>query len=184
MGAGEVAAVALAALVVGLLAGAQLMQRLGRGRYGRHMPADTDHDRRRLAAIVDSSGDAIIGMSLDGLITSWNRAAERMYGYPAAEVLGRPVQMLIPPERIDEERRVLAELTQGRAVPPFETVRRARDGRLLTVSISVSPILDDAGRVVGSANMEFHAAIVARPLNCLQPWKPTQQWVLQVLSSD
>ena len=150
---GEVVAIALAAVVLGLLAGALLMRHGWRHRQASPGPTKGDHDRRRLAAIVDSSSDAIIGMALDGVITSWNRAAERLYGYSAAEVLGQRVQLLIPPERVEEERRMLAELTQGQAVPPFETVRRARDGRLLTVSISVSAILDEAGRVEGCAKI-------------------------------
>ncbi len=107
----------------------------------------------RLAAIVESSNDAIIGKTLEGRITSWNRAAEAMFGYRADEALGQRIQMLFPPERTDEEMRILAQLAHGQHVPPFETVRRARDGRLLDVSISISPIRDGDGRIVGASKI-------------------------------
>lgn len=109
--------------------------------------------QRRLAAIVASSTDAIIGKTLDGRITDWNQAAESMFGYSEAEAIGRPVQMLIPADREMEEMRILADLSAGRTVPPFDTVRQAKDGRLLDVSITVSPIRDASGRIVGASKI-------------------------------
>ncbi len=107
----------------------------------------------RLAAIVESSTDAIIGKTLDGRITSWNAAAERLFGYPAAEVLGRPIQMLIPAELADDEMRILANLSHGQEVAAFDTVRLARDGRRLQLSVSISPIRDTSGHIVGASKI-------------------------------
>jgi PAS domain S-box-containing protein len=107
----------------------------------------------RIAAIVESSNDAIIGKTLDGRITSWNRAAERMFGYSAQEAVGQPVQMLIPSEREVEEMRILASLAHGDEVPAFDTVRRAKDGRVLNVSLSISPIRDRRGRIIGASKI-------------------------------
>lgn len=108
---------------------------------------------RRLAAIVDSSFDAIIGKHLDGRITDWNAAAERLFGYNAAEAVGQPVQMLLPADRLDEEMRILHDLAQGRQIPPFDTVRRRKDGSLVEVSVTISPIRDGGGKVVGASKV-------------------------------
>ena len=110
---------------------------------------EAEAEVRRLAAVVESTGDAIVVKTLDGRITNWNAAAERMFGYTAAQAVGQPVQMLIPPEREDEEMRILASILQGQQVPPFRTVRVARDGRRIEVSAQVSPLRDAAGRIVG-----------------------------------
>jgi PAS domain S-box-containing protein len=107
----------------------------------------------RLAAIVESSNDAIVGKTLDGRITSWNRAAESMYGYSAAEAIGQSVQMLIPPERASEEMRIVANLANGKPVSQFDTVRLSKDGRRIEVSITVSPIRDGEGRIVGASKI-------------------------------
>ncbi|HEX2781928.1 MAG TPA: GAF domain-containing protein [Gemmatimonadaceae bacterium] len=106
-----------------------------------------------LAAIVASSDDAIVGKRLDGTIVSWNAAATRLFGYTADEIIGRSVLTLIPPERHDEERMIVGHLTRGEGVDHFETVRRRKDGTLITVSLSVSPIRDAAGNVVGAAKI-------------------------------
>jgi PAS domain S-box-containing protein len=106
-----------------------------------------------LSAIVESSEDAIIGKTLEGRITSWNRAAEAMFGYSADEAIGQPVQMLLPPEREAEEMRILADLASGHRVPAFDTVRRAKDGHLLDVSVTISPIRDARGRVIGASKI-------------------------------
>ena len=108
---------------------------------------------RRLAAIVGSSYDAIVGKTLDGRITDWNAAAEAMFGYTAQEAIGRSVNMLIPEGRAFEEMRIIAELSSGQPVPPFDTVRRTKDGRLLDVSITVSPIRDAKGAIIGAAKI-------------------------------
>ena len=110
-------------------------------------------DSNRLAAIVESSQDGIIGKTLDGRITSWNAAAQSIFGYSAAEAVGQPVQMLIPLERQHEEMAILAKLARGVRVPPFETVRVAKDGHLIDVSISISPIRDAQGRIAGASKI-------------------------------
>ena len=112
-----------------------------------------DEASNRLAAIVESSYDAIIGKTLDGRITSWNAAAQALFGYSADEAVGQPIQMLIPPEREAEEMHILTELARGRRVPAFDTVRRAKDGRLIEVALTISPIRDAHGRIVGAAKI-------------------------------
>src|SRR5688500_6094376 len=93
-----------------------------------------------LAAIVDSSADAIITKDLTGVITSWNASAEKVFGYTAAEAVGQPVAMLFPPDRYDEEPAILERIRRGERVEPFETIRRHKDGRLLDISVTVSPV--------------------------------------------
>ncbi len=107
----------------------------------------------RLAAIVESSEDAIISKTLDGVIRSWNAAAERLFGYTAEEAVGRPVTLIIPPERIAEEQVILSQLRRGERVNHFETVRMARDGRRLDISRTSSPVRDDEGVVVGASKI-------------------------------
>jgi len=104
----------------------------------------------RLASIVESSDDAIVSKTLDGVVTSWNVGAERLYGYSAEEAMGRPISMVIPPDRPNELLRVLARLKRGEHVEPYETVRRRKDGTLVEVSITVSPIRS-AGRIIGAS---------------------------------
>jgi PAS domain S-box-containing protein len=110
---------------------------------------EAEAEVRRLAAVVESSADAIIVKTLDGRITNWNAAAEKMFGYTAAEAVGQPVQMLVPPEREAEEAHILASLAQGQQLPPLRTVRVAKDGRRIEISAQVSPLRDAAGRIVG-----------------------------------
>ena len=106
----------------------------------------------RLAAIIDSANDGIVGKTLDGVVTSWNRAAEGIFGYSAEEAIGRPlVGLVIPPERWDEEARLLERVRDGVPTAHFETVRRHKDGRALQVSVTVSPIWDELGKVVGAS---------------------------------
>lgn len=106
-----------------------------------------------LAAIVESSNDAIISKTLDGIITTWNRGAERIFGYPASEVVGQHISILIPPDRADEEVRILAQVSQGERVDHYHTVRRRRDGSLVDISLTVSPIRDAEGRIVGASKI-------------------------------
>ncbi|HET7925905.1 MAG TPA: PAS domain S-box protein, partial [Rhodanobacteraceae bacterium] len=108
---------------------------------------------RRLAAIVESSEFAIVGKRLDGTIESWNAAAERLYGYTTAEALGSNISLVIPPERLAEEDRLTATLKEGRRIEHFETERVRSDGRRVVVSLSVAPIKDENGRVVGASKM-------------------------------
>ena len=111
--------------------------------------AAVEHEQAWLAAIVGSSFDAIIGNTLDGTVTSWNAAAERMFGYHAAEVIGGSIEIIIPPDRIAERRRAFRRLVHGERLAPFETVRVTKDGRLIDVALSLSPIRDRAGVVIG-----------------------------------
>ncbi len=106
---------------------------------------------RRLAATVAASTDAIITKTRDGIVTSWNAAAERLYGWTATETVGQSILRLIPPEREAEERDILAEIAQGRVRPPFDTLRMTKDGRRVEVSVVVSPVHDALGGVVGAA---------------------------------
>jgi PAS domain S-box-containing protein len=107
----------------------------------------------RLAAIVDSSDDAIVSKTLEGVITSWNRAAERIFGYTAAEAVGRHISLIIPEERRGEESEVLARLVRGERIDHFETVRRAKDGRRVDISLTVSPLRNSAGRIIGASKV-------------------------------
>jgi PAS domain S-box-containing protein len=107
----------------------------------------------RLAAIVESSDDAIISKSLDGIITSWNPAAERIFGYTATEAVGRPMLMLFPPDRVQEEADILARIGRGECVDHFETVRIRKDGTRIDVAVTISPIRDDRGRVTGASKI-------------------------------
>ena len=105
----------------------------------------------RVTAIVDSSDDAIIGKDLNGVITSWNPAAERMFGYRADEAVGRPITLVIPPERMHEEQWILNRLRRGERIDHFVTVRRTKDGRLIDVVLTVSPLRDAGGNVAGAS---------------------------------
>jgi PAS domain S-box-containing protein len=116
----------------------------------RHLEADA---RTRLAAVVESSDDAIVTKDLNGIVTSWNRAAERMFGYAASEAIGRSIRIIIPTDRLAEEDETLARVARGEAVDHFETVRRRKDGTLLSISLSISPIRDEAGTVVGASKI-------------------------------
>ena len=107
----------------------------------------------RLAAIVESSDDAIVGKDLDGTITSWNPAAERIFGYPAREAIGRPITLIIPSDRLAEEDLVLARLRRGEPTDHFDTIRQTKDGRLIDVSITVSPIRNAGGTVIGASKI-------------------------------
>jgi len=107
----------------------------------------------QLAAIVNSSSDAIIGKNLDGLITSWNAGAEKIFGYAAAEMLGGPVSQLIPSDRLPENGQIMSRIRRGESVRPFETVRLAKAGRPLVVSVTVSPIWSAAGKIVGASTV-------------------------------
>jgi PAS domain S-box-containing protein len=119
----------------------------------REARASAEQARSRLAAIVDSSDDAIIAKDLDGIISDWNSSAERIFGYRSEEVVGRPIHLLLPKERYAEEEQILATLRRGERIEHFETVRVRKDGARIQVSISVSPIRDASGRVVGAAKI-------------------------------
>ncbi|HEY6045072.1 MAG TPA: PAS domain S-box protein, partial [Pyrinomonadaceae bacterium] len=108
---------------------------------------------RHFAAIVETTDDAVVSKDLNGVITSWNRAAERLFGYQAEEVIGKPVSILIPPERIDEEPGILARLRRGERIDHYETVRIKKDGRRFHVSLTVSPIKTADGKIIGASKI-------------------------------
>ena len=107
----------------------------------------------RLATIVESSDDAIIGKSLDGVITSWNKGAEKLYGYPTAEVLGQPISIVAPSDRAEEMGKILASLRSGTLIERFETVRVRKDGSRIDVSLGIFPLRDTSGRITGAASI-------------------------------
>jgi PAS domain S-box-containing protein len=109
--------------------------------------------RARLAAIVESSEDAIVSKTLDGVILSWNAGAERLFGYTPHEAIGRPITLIIPPDRQDEEHEILARIARGDRVEHFETVRVSKQGRRIDISLTVSPVRDRAGRIVGASKI-------------------------------
>jgi two-component system, cell cycle sensor histidine kinase and response regulator CckA len=138
------------------------------GRLSRLGPAivrELDHARRRrqdrqwelaasqLAAVVQSSRDAIISMTLDGIISSWNAAAERLYGWTDSEALGHPIAIIAPPGRADEVAEMLVRVRQGEGVEPLETVRARKDGTRIDVSVTISPVQDRAGRLIGMSTI-------------------------------
>ncbi len=108
---------------------------------------------RLLAAVVESSHDAIVSKNLDGVITSWNKGAERLFGYAAEEAVGQNITLIIPPDHRDEERTIVERLTRGERVDHFETVRMRKDSSLLDVALTISPIKDAADRVVGASKL-------------------------------
>jgi len=109
--------------------------------------------RARLAAIVQSSDDAIVSKDLNGIITTWNSGAERLFGYTREEVIGKPISILIPEERLNEEPTILRRIRRGERIEHYETVRRRKDGSFRDISLSVSPIIDAHGRVVGASKI-------------------------------
>jgi PAS domain S-box-containing protein len=106
---------------------------------------------QHFVAIVESSDDAIVSKNLDGIIQTWNAAAERLFGYSAEEAIGQPVTMLIPAERLSEEPGILSRIRRGERVHHFETVRRRKNGSLVDISLTISPVRDDAGRIIGAS---------------------------------
>jgi PAS domain S-box-containing protein len=112
-----------------------------------------EHQSRHLVAIVQSSDDAIVSKDLNGTIKSWNRAAERMFGYAADEVIGQSIRIIVPADRQSEEDDVLRRIQRGEAIDHFETVRQRRDGRSIPISLTVSPIRDRDGRIIGASKI-------------------------------
>src|SRR5829696_1094882 len=116
-----------------------------------HDPSDLT--ARHLAKVVEWSDDAIISKDLNSTIMSWNRAAERMFGYTAEEAVGRSIRMLIPAELQSEEDSVLARIRAGETVDHYETIRMRKDGALLSISLTVSPIRTESGQIVGASKI-------------------------------
>ena len=113
----------------------------------------TDLMRAHLAAIVESSDDAIVSKTLQSIILSWNKGAERLFGYSAHEAIGQPITMLIPPERRDEEQQILEQIVRGERIEHFETVRVSKDGRRIDISLTISPIRNARGEIVGASKV-------------------------------
>jgi PAS domain S-box-containing protein len=105
------------------------------------------------ASIVESSDDAIVSKNLDGIVTSWNRGAERVFGYTAAEAIGQPITIVIPEDRQDEERDILTRIGRGERIDHFETVRQRKDGSLIVISLTVSPVKNKEGKIVGASKI-------------------------------
>ena len=114
---------------------------------------DSQEQLRWLASIVESSDDAIVSKDLDGVITSWNRGAERIFGYMADEAVGQPITIVIPLDRHDEERTILTRIRRGERIDHFETIRQRKHGSLISVSITVSPVRDAEGKIVGASKI-------------------------------
>jgi PAS domain S-box-containing protein len=117
------------------------------------MISTTDERLALLAAIVDSSDDAIISKDLNGIIMSWNKGAERLFGYTSEEAIGKPITILIPPDRLQEEPVILERLKKGERVDHFETIRRRKDGMLLEISLTISPVRDGNGTIIGASKI-------------------------------
>jgi PAS domain S-box-containing protein len=114
---------------------------------------EAEKDRLRLAAIVEFSNDAIIGKTLDGMITDWNIAAEHLFGYTAQETIGKHITLIIPPELHQEEEEIIQKLRQGIRIQHYDTVRMRKDGKYVDVSLSISPIQDSKGKIIGAAKI-------------------------------
>ncbi|HEV2991005.1 MAG TPA: PAS domain S-box protein, partial [Candidatus Angelobacter sp.] len=121
----------------------------------RQQPAESSHDelQRTLASIVEFSDDAIISKTLDGIVTTWNKAAERMFGYTAEEMIGVPISILAPPDKVSEIPQILERIRKGERVEHYETVRLHKDGHPVAISLTVSPLRDQGGRIVGASKI-------------------------------
>jgi PAS domain S-box-containing protein len=114
---------------------------------------ESEQRLRWLASIIESSDDAIVSKNLDGVITSWNRGAERIFGYSASEAIGQPITLVIPQDRQSEEREILTRIRRGERIDHFETVRQHKHGSLIVVSLTVSPVKDANGKIVGASKI-------------------------------
>jgi PAS domain S-box-containing protein len=143
-----------------------------------------EREARRLAAIVESSDDAIVAKDLNGIITSWNRSAETMFGYTADEAIGRSITMILPAERLAEEDYVLGQIRSGNRVDHFETIRRRKDGTFIDVSLSVSPILDKSGLVIGASKIARDISVQKRLVRELAETNRLKDEFLALLSHE
>lgn len=143
-------------IIIGLLIwwNARAIQRLEQERE--HIAANArvaERQSSHLAAIVESSDDAIISNDLNGMITSWNKGAEKLFGYTAEEVIGKSITILFPPDRMDEEARVMGCIRRGEKISHYETVRLRKDGSLMEISLTVSPLRNEAGEIIGASKI-------------------------------
>jgi PAS domain S-box-containing protein len=146
--------------------------------------AIVDRAALRLAAIVDSSEDAIVSKDLNGVVQTWNGAAERMFGYTASEIVGRPISLIIPRERLSEEDEVLARVRSGRSIDHFETVRQRKDGSLVEISLTVSPIKDADGTVIGASKIARDITLQRRMLREAEEANRVKDEFLAMLSHE
>lgn len=138
---------------------------------------DSEKKKAMLAAIIDSSDDAIIGKDLNGTITSWNKSAERIFGYTEEEAVGKHIFLIIPEDHRNEESYIIGQIREGKKVNHFETVRKAKDGRLVPLSITVSPIKDSSGKIIGASK-------IARPLEQQQIAEEKQAILAAIVESS
>ena len=138
-------------------------------------PGPNDRIAQHYAAIIESSDDAILSKDLDGVILTWNQGAERLLGFPAEEATGKPVTIVIPQDRLEEERAILDKIRKGERIRSFETTRRRKDGSLVDISLTISPIRDSQGRVVG-------ASTIARDISELKRTREGQQLLLREMN--
>jgi len=140
----------------------------------------TAHAQARLAAIVESSDDAIISKDLNSIVTSWNRGAEKLFGYTAAEAVGRPITIIIPEERRNEETDILQRIRNGETVDHYETVRQRKDGALLDISLTVSPIRDKTGRIIGASKIARDVTDQKRAQEALRTREQMQRLLAEI----
>jgi PAS domain S-box-containing protein len=131
----------------------ELLARVGSHLAMADIRRQTDRASTLLSSIVASSDDAIISKTLDGIITSWNGSAERLFGYSEEEAIGKSITLIIPPDRLDEEPKIIERLKRGERIEHFETARRRKDGSLVEISLTVSPLRDQAGNVIGASKV-------------------------------
>jgi two-component system sensor kinase FixL len=144
-------------------------------------PTAAEQANSRLAAIVASSDDAIVGKTVEGIVTDWNRGAELIFGYTAAEMTGKPISVLLPPGQEDEAGAILDRIRRGERVDHFETRRRRKDGEIINVSLTVSPVLDDSGRVLGLSKVARDITGAKRALAALAEREAHLQSVLDTV---
>jgi PAS domain S-box-containing protein len=143
-----------------------------------------DEVRERLAAVVESSDDAIIGKTLDGTINAWNPGAEKLFGYSSSEALGKPIQMLLPAERVDEGSEILTRISRGESVDHFETVRIRKDGKKIDISATISPLKDSNGVIVGASKIARDITERKRAEHALRESLATSQAALKELGDQ
>jgi PAS domain S-box-containing protein len=143
-----------------------------------------EREALHLAAVVNSSDDAIISKDLDGIVQTWNRAAERMFGYTAAEIVGKSITMIIPRDRLDEENYVLGMIRTGQPVEPFETVRQRKDGSAVPISLTVSPIRRPDGTVIGASKIARDISAETRMARELEEANRVKDEFLATLSHE
>src|SRR5450631_2456650 len=156
-----------------------------------HVPASAEAEwpdyaieLARLAAIVESSDDAIVSKTLTGQIQSWNAAATRIFGYSAEEVIGQPITLIIPPELQDEERHILERVRRGERIDHFDTIRLTKDGRRIPISLTVSPVRNPRGVIVGASKIARDISERARSEQALREGERRKDEFLALLAHE